>query len=100
MSRSTDALQEVRRKREEILQLAARRGAGNIRIFGSTVGDGESAPRDVDMIVDLEPGRSLFDLGGLVMDLQDLLDRPVHVVTERSLHPYIRQRVLNEAEPL
>jgi uncharacterized protein len=87
-------------KREQILALAARHGAHNIRIFGS-VARGEAGPNsDIDVLVDLDPGRSLFDLGGFLMDLQDLLGRKVAVVTEKGLHWYIRDRVLKEAMPL
>ncbi len=87
-------------KREEILQLAARHGALNLRVFGS-VARGEAGPEsDVDFLVELEPGRTLFDLGGLLMDLQDLLGRSVDVVTVKGLHWYIRDRVLKEAVPL
>jgi predicted nucleotidyltransferase len=87
-------------KREEILKVALQRGAKNVRIFGSAV-RGETTPdSDIDFLVDLEPGRSLFDLGGLWMDLQDLLGRDVDVVTENALHWYIRDRVLAEAKPL
>lgn len=87
-------------KREEILQLATRHGARNLRVFGS-VARGEAGPEsDVDFLVELEPGRTLFDLGGLLMDLQDLLGRSVDVVTEKGLHWYIRDRVLKEAVPL
>lgn len=87
-------------KREEILQLATRHGARNLRVFGS-VARGEAKPEsDVDFLVELEPGRTLFDLGGLLMDLQDLLGRSVDVVTEKGLHWYIRDRVLKEAVPL
>lgn len=90
----------LREKREEILRIAAHRGAYNVRVFGSAA-RGEAGPdSDVDFLVDLEPGRSLFDLGGLLMDLQDLLGRDVDVVTEPALHWYIRDRVLAEAEPL
>ncbi len=90
----------LKNKREEILHAAARRGAKNVRVFGSAV-RGEARPdSDIDFLVDLEPGRSLFDLGGLLMDLQQLLDREVDVVTENALHWYIRDRVLAEAKPL
>ena len=94
-------LQElIKDKREEILQAAARHGAYGVRIFGS-VARGDARPdSDVDVLVELEPGRSLFDLGGLLMDLQDILGREVHLVTEGSLHWYIRDRVLDEAVPL
>ena len=90
-----DAL--VRGKRQEILKLAARHGARRIRVFGS-VARGEASPgSDIDFLVDVEPGRSLFDLGGLLMDLQDLLGCPVEVVTEKGLRARIRDRVLREA---
>jgi predicted nucleotidyltransferase len=86
--------------RDEILRLAAKRGAYNVRIFGS-VARGDARPdSDVDVLVDLEPNRSLLDLGGLLMDLQDLLGRKVDVATERMLHWYMRERVLREAVAL
>lgn len=67
-------------KREEILRLAARYGAYNVRVFGSAA-RGEAGPdSDVDFLVELEPDRSLFDLGGLLMDLQELLECEVDVV--------------------
>ena len=90
----------LRSRRDEILRLAARRGARNVRIFGS-VARGEAHPdSDVDFLVDLEPGRSLLDLGGLLMDLQALLGRPVDVVTEKGLRPRLRASVLKDARPL
>ena len=90
----------LKKKRDEILRTAARHGAYNVRVFGSAV-RGEARPdSDVDFLVEMEPGRSLFDLGGLLMDLQALLGCEVDVVTERGLHWYIRDRVLAEAKPL
>ncbi len=92
--------QLVREKREEILRIAASHGAHNVRIFGS-VARGEAGPEsDVDVLVDMEAGRSLFDLGGLLSDLQELLNQPVDVVTEKGLREHIRERVLREAVPL
>jgi predicted nucleotidyltransferase len=90
----------LQEKREEILRIAARRGAYNVRIFGSAVRGDAGPDSDVDFLVELEPGRSLFDLGGLLMDLQSLLGREVDVVTEAGLHWYIRDQVLAEARPL
>ena len=55
---------------------------------------------DVDLLVSLAPGRSGLALGGLLMDVQDLLQRRVEVVTEGGLHPALRDRVLKEAQPL
>ncbi|MHB9037713.1 MAG: nucleotidyltransferase family protein [Armatimonadota bacterium] len=87
-------------KREDILRAAAAHGATNVRIFGS-VARGEAGPEsDVDVLVDLDPGRNLFDLGGLLVDLQEILGRRVDVVTEGSLHWYIRDRILSEAVSL
>jgi predicted nucleotidyltransferase len=84
-------------KREEILRAAAFRGARNVRVFGSAVREEAQPDSDIDFLVDLDPGRSLLDLGGLLMDLQHLLGRDVDVVTEQGLHWYIRDQVLAEA---
>lgn len=90
----------LRTKRHEILRVAAQYGAGNVRVFGS-VARGEADDRsDIDMLVEMEPGRSLLDLGGLQFELERLLGRPVDVVTERGLKARIRDRVLREAMPV
>lgn len=87
-------------RREEILRLARRRGARNLRVFGS-VARGEANERsDLDLLVEWEPERSLLDHAGLVQDLQELLGMKVHVGTEKSLHWYVRDRILREATPL
>ena len=86
--------------RAAILSAAAQAGAGNVRIFGSVARGTADADSDVDFVADLEPGRSLLDLGGLQMELQDLLGRRVDVVTERGLRDALRARVLREAVPL
>jgi predicted nucleotidyltransferase len=92
--------ERLKAKREEILRLCAAFGARNPRVFGS-VARGEADERsDVDFVVEMEPGRSLFDLGGLQYELERLLGRPVDVVTERGLKARIRDRVLREAVPL
>jgi hypothetical protein len=90
----------IRQKREAILRLASRRGARNVRVFGSVARGDDREDSDVDFLVEMEPGRSLLDLGGLLMDLQDLLGCRVDVVTENGLRPRIRERVLKEAVPL
>ena len=95
-----ELLELAQSKRETILQIAARRGARNVRLFGSVVRGEAGLDSDVDFLVDLEPGRSLLDLGGLLMDLQDLLGRKVDVVTEAGLRSRIRPRVLKEARSL
>jgi predicted nucleotidyltransferase len=94
------AAELIRDKRGEILRLAAKRGASNVRVFGSVARGEDDEKSDVDFLVDLEPGRSLLDLGGLLMDLQDLLGRKVDVVTEKGLRQRIRDRVVREAIPL
>jgi predicted nucleotidyltransferase len=87
-------------KKNEIREIAARHGARNVRVFGS-VARGEARPdSDVDFLVDMAPGRTLLDLGGLLMELRDLLGMDVDVVTVHGLKPRIRERVLKEAESL
>lgn len=95
-----EASELLRRKRDEILQIAARHGAYNVRVFGSAARGDAGPESDVDLLVNLEPGRSLFDLGALLMDLQDLLGCEVDVVTETGLRSRIHDRVLSEARPL
>jgi predicted nucleotidyltransferase len=97
---SVDSETILKLKREEILRIAALRGARNLRIFGSVARGTASPQSDIDFLVDMDSGRSLFDLGGLLSDLQDLLGRPVDVVTEAGLRRRIRARVLAEARPL
>jgi predicted nucleotidyltransferase len=87
-------------KRSEILALARKYGARNVRIFGS-VARGEARPdSDIDFLVELEPGRSLFDLGGFVYEMRNLRGVEVDVVTENGLRQRIRARVIREAIPL
>lgn len=87
-------------RREQILSLAAKYGAYNVRVFGSVANGLADEKSDVDFLVELEEVKSLFDLGGLLMDLQKLLQRRVDVVTENGLHWYIKDKILNEAKPL
>ena len=95
-----DIAETVQNKKEQILALAAKHGAANIRVFGSVANGTAGEGSDVDFLVDMEKGRSLFDLGGLLMDLQRLLDRKVDVVTEKGLRKRIRQTVLRQAVKL
>ena len=91
------AYEKLAAHRREILAIAARHGARNVRVFGSVArgeADGES---DLDLLVDMEPGRSLLDMGALLMELRDLLRVSVDVVTEKGMHDRMRQRVLSEA---
>jgi predicted nucleotidyltransferase len=90
----------IGQKRQEILRLAGKYGASHVRVFGSAANGTANENSDIDFLVDLEEGRSLFDLGGMLMDLQALLQRKVDIVTENALHWYIRDRILKEARPL
>ena len=94
----TKALLKTRRR--EILEIAARHGAVNVRVFGS-VARGDNRPdSDIDFLVNLESGRSLLDLARLLRELNALLGHPVDVVTEAGLRPRIKSQVLREARPL
>ena len=87
-------------RREAILLAAARRGANNVRVFGS-VAPGQSDDRsDVDFLVDLAPGRSLLDLGALQRELEAILSSKVDVVSSRGLRERVKERVLRDAVPL
>jgi predicted nucleotidyltransferase len=87
----------LRQKHAEILSIAARYGAHNVRVFGSVARAQADEQSDIDFLVEMEPGRSLFDLGGLQSELETALGRPVDVVTEKGLKARIRARVLQEA---
>jgi predicted nucleotidyltransferase len=95
-----DLKQLVREKREEILQVAAKHGAYNVPIFGSVARGEAGLDSDVDFLVEMEADRSLFDLAGLLADLQDLLNRKVDVAEPEGLHWFIRDQILKEAVPL
>lgn len=90
----------LRIKRGEILDIAARYGAHKVRVFGSVARAEADERSDIDFLVEMEPGRSLFDLGGLQSELEAALGHPVDVVTEKGLKARIRGRVLNEAIPV
>jgi uncharacterized protein len=90
----------LKQKRELVLKTAAHYGAYDVRVFGSLARGEADESSDIDLLVKLEPGRSLMDLGGLLYDLQILLETEVDVVTENGLRPRIREQVLREAIPL
>jgi uncharacterized protein len=95
-----DITELVKSKRAEILALAAKHGASNVRIFGSVARHEARPDSDIDFLVDVGASHSAWFPAGLIADLQDLLGREVEVVTENALHWYIRARVLQEATPL
>ncbi len=93
-------LQKIQQRKKEILLIARQHGIVNLRIFGSVARGEETPQSDIDFLVDLEEGRTLFDLGGALVRFQELLGRKVDVVTERGLHWYLREQIMKEARPL
>lgn len=92
--------QELQQKKKEILAVARQHGILNMRLFGSVARGEENPQSDIDFLVDLEEGRTLLDLGGALVKLQELLGRKVDIVTERGLHWYLREKIMKEARPL
>lgn len=90
----------LKKKRKEILRIAGIYGAQNVRLFGSFAKGTATESSDIDILVEMEPGRSLLDLVAIKQDLEDLLGRQVHIVTAPALSPYLRDEVLNEAVTL
>jgi predicted nucleotidyltransferase len=90
----------LKRHRAEVMHLAAAYGASDVRVFGSVARGDDDETSDIDLLVRMAPGRSVFDIGGLLMDLQELLGRRVDIVTERGLRPRIRAQVVRDAVPL
>ncbi len=87
-------------KRAEIFRLATANGATRVRNFGSFARGTARPDSDLDLLIDLEPGRHLLDLVAIKQDLEDLLGRPVHGVTEAAISPYIRDEIVRDAIPL
>jgi predicted nucleotidyltransferase len=92
--------EQINEKREEILRIAASHGAKNVRIFGSVARGDADESSDIDFLVEMEPNRSLLDLGALLTDLRELMGRRVDVVSEQGLYWLLRRRILKEAKPL
>jgi hypothetical protein len=90
----------IKGKRREILAIASKYGASDIRIFGSVARKSATEESDIDFLVTLEPGRTLFDLGGLSYELEELLGKRVDVATIRILRKEIRERIEQDAIPL
>jgi len=93
-------LDQLRARKREIEKIAAQYGASDVRVFGSIARGEAGAASDVDLLVRLEAGRSLLDHVGLWQDLQELLGRPVDLLVEGGISPYLRDRILAEAIPL
>lgn len=95
-----DSQEFLKAKRQEILKLAARYGAKNVRVFGSTVRGEARATSDLDLLVDMEKGRTYLDLVSFWQDLEELLGCRIDVITDGGLSPYLRDRIYAEARPL
>ena len=95
-----DLYAKLKASRDRVLALAERWGARKVRVFGSAARGEADEQSDLDLLVDLDPDRSLLDLAGFLLDVQELLGGPVDVVTERGLKARIRDRVLQEAVAL
>jgi len=90
----------LKTRRGQILEIARKHGAHNLRVFGSVARGEGNEESDLDFLVEVDPAHSAWFPAGLVADLEDLLGVPVDVVTEDGLHWYIKERVLEEARPL
>lgn len=90
----------LKRHRQQILALARQNGISNVRVFGSRARNQARPDSDLDLLVEMEQGRSGFALGGFQADVSELLRLKVDVITENALHPGIRYKILREARPL
>jgi uncharacterized protein len=89
--------QLIQQKRRQILEIAEGHGARNVRLFGSVARGETTETSDLDLLIEMEPGRSLLDIVAIKQDLEDLLGCKVDVVTEAAISPYLRDKVLQEA---
>jgi len=92
--------QRLRNLRNEVLVVAQRHGASNLRVYGSVAKGTEQSGSDLDLLVDLSPDQSLLGLISLRQELEDLLGCPVDVSETASLHPLIRSEILQQAREL
>ena len=93
-------LQELRARRQRILEIANRNRAANIRVFGSVSRNEATEASDVDFLVSFMPGATLLDQVGLIEELKTELGQAVDVVSDRALNRHLRDRILKEAQPL
>ena len=87
-------------KRDQILALAAARGARRLRIFGSVARGEDHEGSDIDLLIDMPAGTSLLQIVGLQQDIEDALGMRIDLCTERELHPSLRTRILTDARAL
>jgi len=90
----------LKEKRENVLDLAGKHGARNVRVFGSVARGESGAESDIDLLVKMEEGRSLLDLSALTLELRDLLGVKVDVVSEDGIYWLLRRKILKEARPI
>ena len=90
-------LSELREYKPDIISIASKYGAEDIRVFGSTATNSAHNGSDIDFLVKLKPGTSLFDLGGLYVELKDLLGCEVDIVTEGAISKYLKDDILKSA---
>ncbi|MDR5731127.1 nucleotidyltransferase family protein [Caballeronia sp. LZ025] len=83
--------------RDDIRRIVAANRAGNVRVFGSALKGEDTETSDLDILVDALPGATLFDLGAIQVELEELLGVPVDVLTPEDLSPKFRHEVLAEA---
>ena len=93
-------LELLRNKKAEILAAAKRYGASNVRIFGSTARGDDTETSDIDLLVSMDQGRSLYDLIGLQQEIEQMFGRKTDVLTDKSIHRYLQERILQEATAL
>lgn len=93
-------LEELQRKKPELLKIAEKYGVSNIRVFGSVARGEERPDSDVDLLVHLEKNRDGFDLGGFQYNASELLGKYVDVVMDTNIYQPMRPYILNDATPL
>lgn len=93
-------LARIEQRRSAIAELVSKRRAANPRLFGSALEESEGPQSDIDILIDALPGATLFDLGALQVELEELLGAPVDLLTPGDIEPAFRQRVLEQARPI
>lgn len=93
-------LEQLRKHRDSIHTIGKRYGVRRIQLFGSVARGEAGSQSDIDLLVDIEPGRSLLDQAGFTQDVEDLLGCPVDVVVEGGINPRLQARIHHEAKPL
>lgn len=90
----------LRQHRDQILEFAKKRGAQNVRVFGSFARGEEKKESDLDLLVCMQDGRDLLDMIAFIEDIKNTIGRDVDVIDERGLRPYVKDKVLSEAVAL